>query len=146
MFQNKKLKRNATYAIAEVALCASNCALSTSVKLHVALARISLAATVYAYIYIFTFLNRFVCSLLQCCKVTVEVKGVEGFYGESESKKDFAGVGSQSRTEINPGIQSRSWSRTEKMAESQSRTNFASTLQNCRNHCDISSTEEAVLA
>ena len=33
MFQNKKLKRNATYAIAEVAevvLCASNCALPTS--------------------------------------------------------------------------------------------------------------------
>ena len=32
MFQNKKLKRNATYAIAEVAevaLCASNCALPT---------------------------------------------------------------------------------------------------------------------
>ena len=35
MFQNKKLKRNATYAIAEVAevaLCASNCALPTSAK------------------------------------------------------------------------------------------------------------------
>ena len=35
MIQNKKLKRNATYAIAEVAevaLCASNCALPTSVK------------------------------------------------------------------------------------------------------------------
>ena len=35
MFQNKKLKRNATYAIAEVAevaLCASNCALPTSGK------------------------------------------------------------------------------------------------------------------
>ena len=34
MFQTKKLKRNATYAIAEVAevaLCASNCALPTSV-------------------------------------------------------------------------------------------------------------------
>ena len=33
MFQNKKLKRNATFAIAEVAevaLCASNCALPTS--------------------------------------------------------------------------------------------------------------------
>ena len=33
MFQNKKLKRNATYAnaeVAEVALCASNCALPTS--------------------------------------------------------------------------------------------------------------------
>ena len=33
MFQNKKLKRNATYTIAEVAevaLCASNCALPTS--------------------------------------------------------------------------------------------------------------------
>ena len=33
MIQNKKLKRNATYAIAEVAevaLCASNCALPTS--------------------------------------------------------------------------------------------------------------------
>ena len=33
MFQNKKLKRNATSAIAEVAevaLCASNCALRTS--------------------------------------------------------------------------------------------------------------------
>ena len=33
MFQNKKLKRNTTYAIAEVAevaLCASNCALPTS--------------------------------------------------------------------------------------------------------------------
>ena len=33
MFKNKKLKRNATYAIAEVAevaLCASNCALPTS--------------------------------------------------------------------------------------------------------------------
>ena len=33
MFQNKKLKRNATYAIAEVAevaLCASDCALPTS--------------------------------------------------------------------------------------------------------------------
>ena len=33
MFQNNKLKRNATYAIAEVvevALCASNCALPTS--------------------------------------------------------------------------------------------------------------------
>ena len=37
MFQNKKLKRNATYAIAEVAevaLCASNCALPTSVICH----------------------------------------------------------------------------------------------------------------
>ena len=36
MFQNKKLKRNATYAIAEiaeVALCASNCALPTSATL-----------------------------------------------------------------------------------------------------------------
>ena len=35
MFQNKKLKRNATSAIAEVAevaLCASNCALPTSVN------------------------------------------------------------------------------------------------------------------
>ena len=35
MFQNKKLKRNATYAIAEVAevaLCASNCALPNSGK------------------------------------------------------------------------------------------------------------------
>ena len=32
MFQNKKLKRNATYAIAEVALCDSNCALPTSAK------------------------------------------------------------------------------------------------------------------
>ena len=35
MFQNKKLKRNATYAIAEVAkvaLCASNCTLPTSGK------------------------------------------------------------------------------------------------------------------
>ena len=46
-------------------------------------------------------------------------------------KKDFPGVGSQSRTEINPGSQSRS--RTEKMAEnqsgSQSRTDFALTLQ-----------------
>ena len=34
MFQNKKLKRNATYASAEVAevpLCSSNCALTTSV-------------------------------------------------------------------------------------------------------------------
>ena len=33
MFQNNKLKRNATYAIAEVAevaLCASNCGLPTS--------------------------------------------------------------------------------------------------------------------
>ena len=33
MLQNKKLKRNATYALAEVAevmLCASNCALPTS--------------------------------------------------------------------------------------------------------------------
>ena len=33
MFQNKNFKRNATYAIAEVAevaLCASNCALPTS--------------------------------------------------------------------------------------------------------------------
>ena len=33
MFQNKKLKRNATYAnaeVVEVALCASNCALLTS--------------------------------------------------------------------------------------------------------------------
>ena len=30
MFQNKKLKRNATSAIAEVAFCASNCALPTS--------------------------------------------------------------------------------------------------------------------
>ena len=37
MFQNKKLKRNATYAIAEVAevaLCASNCALPTSAYYH----------------------------------------------------------------------------------------------------------------
>ena len=37
MFQNKKLKRNATYAIvevAEVALCASNCALPTSGVMH----------------------------------------------------------------------------------------------------------------
>ena len=34
MFQNKKLKRNATYAIAEVALCASNCALPTSAKFN----------------------------------------------------------------------------------------------------------------
>ena len=36
MFQNKKLKRNATSAIAEVAevaLCASNCALPTSGKI-----------------------------------------------------------------------------------------------------------------
>ena len=35
MIQNEKLKRNATYAIAEVAevaLCASNCALPTSAK------------------------------------------------------------------------------------------------------------------
>ena len=80
------------------------------VKLHVALARISLAATVYAYIYIFTFLNGFVFSMLQCCR-----------------------VGSRSRTKINLGSQSRNWSRTEKMAESQSRsqsrTDFALTLQ-----------------
>ena len=37
MLQNKKLKRNATYAIAEVAevaLCASNCALPTSASFH----------------------------------------------------------------------------------------------------------------
>ena len=37
MFQNKKLKRNATYAIAEVAevaLCASNCALPTSANFY----------------------------------------------------------------------------------------------------------------
>ena len=44
-------------------------------------------------------------------------------------KKDFAGVGNQTRTEINPGSQSRSSSRTEKMAECQSRTGFALTLQ-----------------
>ena len=49
--------------------------------------------------------------------------------GSRSRKKDFARVGSQSRKEINPGSQSRSWSRTEKMAESQSRTDFASTLQ-----------------
>ena len=43
----------------------------------------------------------------------------------------FQRVGSQSRTEIQPGSQSRS--RTEKMAESQSRsqTNFASIQQPC---------------
>ena len=38
MFQNKKLKRNATYTIAEVAevaLCASNCALPTSDIIHI---------------------------------------------------------------------------------------------------------------
>ena len=34
MFQNKKLKRNATYAIAEVAVCASNCALPTSGEVY----------------------------------------------------------------------------------------------------------------
>ena len=33
-FQNKKLKHNTTYAIAEVALCDSNCALPTSDKLQ----------------------------------------------------------------------------------------------------------------
>ena len=39
MFQNKKLKRNATSAIAEVgeiALCASNCALPTSAPVEYA--------------------------------------------------------------------------------------------------------------
>ena len=38
MIQDKKLKRNATYAIAEVAevaLCASNCALPTSEKYYI---------------------------------------------------------------------------------------------------------------
>ena len=108
---------------------ATSCVNVTVVKLHVALARISVAATVYAYIYIFTFLNSFGFSLLRCCRVGFE--GVEGFYrGRSQSrsrKKDFAGVGSQSRTGINPG--SRSWSQTEKMAKSRSRADFASTLQ-----------------
>ena len=37
-------------------------------------------------------------------------------------KKDFAGVESKSRTEINPWSQSWSWSRTEKKAASQSRS------------------------
>ena len=35
MFENKKIKRNATSAIAEVALCVSNCALPTSANLLV---------------------------------------------------------------------------------------------------------------
>ena len=52
---------------------------------------------------------------------------------ESESKKGFCR--SQSRTEINPGSQSWSWSRTEKMAKSQSRTDFASTLQHWFRFC-----------
>ena len=41
-----------------------SCVNVTVVKLHVEVARNSLAATVFAYIYIFTFLNRFVFSLL----------------------------------------------------------------------------------
>ena len=43
-----------------------SCVNVTAVKLHVAAARISLAAAaaVYAYIYFFTFLNKFVFSLL----------------------------------------------------------------------------------
>ena len=41
-----------------------SCVNVTVVKLHVAVARISLAAILYAYIYIFTFFNRFVFSLL----------------------------------------------------------------------------------
>ena len=32
MFQNKKLKRHPTFAIAEVALCSSNCTLPTSAR------------------------------------------------------------------------------------------------------------------
>ena len=43
MIQNKKLKRNATYTIAEVAevaLCASNCALPTSGFDHILIAMI----------------------------------------------------------------------------------------------------------
>ena len=52
--------------------------------MHVALARSSLAATVYAYIYIFTFLNRFVFSLLQCCRVRVgsRSRGIRRFLRE----------------------------------------------------------------
>ena len=49
MFQNKRLKRNATYAIAEVAevaLCASNCALPTSGNLQ------CIYSTLYIYRYI----------------------------------------------------------------------------------------------
>ena len=45
-----------------IKMYATSCVNITVVKVHVAVARISLARTVYAYIYIFTFLSRFVFS------------------------------------------------------------------------------------
>ena len=75
---------------------------------------------------------------LVCCSVAEsesrESKVFTGSRSQSRSrKKELAGVRSLIRTKINPGSQSRSWSRTEKMAEShswsKSRTDFAWTLQ-----------------
>ena len=43
-----------------IKMLATSCVNVTVVRLHVAVARSSLATVVYAYIYILTFLNRFV--------------------------------------------------------------------------------------
>ena len=46
-----------------IKMLATSCVDVTVVKLHVAVARSSLATALYAYIYIFTFLNGFVFSV-----------------------------------------------------------------------------------